>query len=105
MTAMIHPPPIVAPTSALEAARLTRGGSVSGRHPDGFGGARDASILAAGDYYGCHGVAVIQATARTKPLLRRAGLSRIKTHAFYEVAVIRDGFGRLQLATREDYQS
>ena len=104
MTATIQQPPIAAARPALEAVRLTSGGSVFAPHPDGFNGARDAAILKAGDYYGCHGFSVIQATAKTKPLLRRAGFRRIKTHAFYEVPVMRDHFGRLQLANREDFK-
>ena len=69
-------------------------------HPDGFGGARDAAILAAGDYYGCLGVCVVQATERTKSLIRRAGFPRIRTHQFYEIPVVTDGFGRLQLMVK-----
>lgn len=101
MTATLSPPPGVTQKPALEAQGLTRGGSLP-RHPDGFNGARDAAILEAGDWYCCHGISVIQATARTTHLLKRAGFSRVRTHAFYEVPVKRDWMGRMQLATKEE---
>ena len=96
-------PPGAARKPALEAAWLTSGGSMTAPHPAGFNGARDAAILAEGDFYGCHGLSVIQATARTKPLLHRAGFPRVRMHAFYEVPVMTDEYGRLQLAPREHF--
>jgi len=65
-------------------------------HPDGFNGARDASILANYDREG--GVVQVQATKRTKGLLHRAGFQRTRTNAFYAVSVRRDSFNHLQLA-------
>jgi hypothetical protein len=55
-------------------------------HPDGFGGARDASILAAYDREG--DFVMVQAVAKTRDLLKRAGVARVKSHAFYKVPVI-----------------
>ena len=42
----------------------------------------------------------VQATARTKDLLHRAGFRRTRTHAFYAVRVVVDRFNRLQVAGR-----
>ena len=56
-------------------------------HPDGFGGARDAAILASYDREG--GFVFVQAVKRTKDLLNRAGFKRLTTHAFYKVPVMR----------------
>jgi hypothetical protein len=56
-------------------------------HPDGFGGARDAAILGAYDREG--DFVMVQGMARTKDLLKRAGVKRVKTHAFYKVPVAR----------------
>lgn len=75
-------------------------------HPDGFGGARDASILEAYSGWKC-GVSdtpaptsvEVQAVARTRDLLKRAGFKRVATHDFRTVAVRFDEkFNRLQLA-------
>jgi hypothetical protein len=54
-------------------------------HPDGFRGARDASILASYDREG--NFVLVQAVDRTKDLLRRAGVRRIRSHEFYKVSV------------------
>lgn len=54
-------------------------------HPDGFGGARDASILATYDREG--DFVFVQATTFTRHLLQRAGVKRVKIHAFYKVPV------------------
>jgi len=72
-------------------------------HPDGFGGARDAAII---DEYMDEetmgtGTVLVQATARTEYLLKRAGVTRQKRHAWYSVRVVTDRFQRLQLAPEE----
>lgn len=59
--------------------------STSAPHPDGFGGARDASILKTYDREG--NFVFVQATSFTKDLLKRAGVKRLRTHAFYKVPV------------------
>jgi len=64
---------------------------------DGFMGARDARLLAAGTF-AARGVVSVQCTQRTRDTLRRAGLSRCVMFARYEVRVVRDRFNRLQLA-------
>lgn len=93
-------PPIVAPNSALEAARLTRGGSLPAPHPDGFNGARDAAILF--DYMdedtAADGIVYVQACKRTADLLSRASFGRPVHGKFYPVRVVADRFKRLQLA-------
>lgn len=91
------PPPGVPVLSPLEAARPTRGGSVSAPHPDGFGGVRDARILADSRSDG-PGARWVQCTARSRDLLRRAGYSRPAQHEFYSVRVVLGDFKRLQLA-------
>ena len=71
-------------------------------HPDGFHGARDASIL---ERYAdpipagaTSAIVHVQAVGETRTLLRRAGVKHIRTHAFYPVPVERDQYARLQLA-------
>ena len=54
-------------------------------HPDGFGGARDASILKTYDREG--DFVFVQGTSFTRDLLKRAGVKRLKSHAFYKVPV------------------
>ena len=54
-------------------------------HPDGFGGARDASILKTYDREG--DFVFVQGTIFTRNLLKRAGVKRVKIHAFYKVPV------------------
>lgn len=54
-------------------------------HPDGFGGARDASILASYDREG--DFVFVQGTRRTVGLLQRAGIKRVRAHVFYKVPV------------------
>ena len=54
-------------------------------HPDGFRGARDASILASYDREG--DFVFVQAVVRTKDLLKRAGVKRVSLHDFYKVPV------------------
>lgn len=56
-------------------------------HPDGFGGARDASILASYDREG--DFVFVQSVSRTDALLKRAGIKRPQRHAFYKVPVLR----------------
>ena len=74
--------------------------SVSPSLDDGFHGARDASILSSADRTG--GIAHVQATSFTRDLLKRAGVKRVKTHAFYDVAIEWDGkYSRYQLAAAE----
>jgi hypothetical protein len=68
-------------------------------HPDGFGGARDASILASYDREG--DFVMVQAVARTRDLLKRAGVKRVKPHAFYKIPVARTLAG-LQLNGNAD---
>lgn len=66
---------------------------------DGFNGARDAAIFA--DWFSTGLVTdscvMVQATSRTRDLLRRCGFSNIKSHALYPCPVRRDRFGRLQI--------
>ena len=68
---------------------------------DGYHGAADASIL---EYWAAVPASVtpktvnVQCTAKTKSLLKRAGWNRTRTFNNYPVAVMRDAFGRLQLA-------
>ncbi|MEO5712594.1 MAG: hypothetical protein ABIT37_03825 [Luteolibacter sp.] len=77
----------------------------SAPHPDGFGGARDASILESSHGWKS-GMMVpatieVQATVRNKDLLVRAGWPARgqKRHTFYPVKVRHDEqFNRLQLA-------
>ena len=68
---------------------------------DGFNGARDASLLER--YESCLGMSggkiTVQAVVATKSLLKRAGFKRTQTHDSYEVPVMRDRFGRWQIAT------
>lgn len=65
-------------------------------HPDGFGGARDAHLLGTYDQEG--DFVFVQAVARTRDLLLRAGVKRVKSHAFYKVPVRYDAkVGGLQL--------
>lgn len=54
-------------------------------HPDGFGGARDAAMLAAYDQEG--DFVFVQSVAKSDDLLKRAGIKRPKRHAFYKVPV------------------
>jgi hypothetical protein len=68
--------------------------TTSAPHPDGFGGARDAAILASYDREG--DFVFVQAVARTRALLKRAGVARVKSHAFYKVPVVASKAG-LQL--------
>lgn len=69
------------------------------KHPDGFNGAREAAILDRySDAGATSGTVHVQAVGDTRALLRRAGVRRITTHAYYPVAVVRDHFNRLQLA-------
>ncbi len=67
---------------------------------DGFHGASDASLL---ERYAASlgmrdGKITVQAVAATKPLLRRAGFCRTRTHDSYEVPVMLDRFNRWQIA-------
>ncbi len=71
---------------------------------DGYNGASDASIL---ERYAElittpeqleAGIVVVQCTERTKSLLHRAGYRRTTTFDSYQVHVIKDWMGRLQLA-------
>lgn len=68
---------------------------------DGFNGASDAMIL---EYWAACAKSVtpksvhVPCTAKTKSLLKRAGWTRTRTFNNYPVAVMRDRFGRLQLA-------
>ena len=65
---------------------------------DGFNGARDAAILADSAKAGAvGGLVMVQATARTRDLLRRCGFAHVRTHALYSCPVRRDRFGRLQI--------
>ena len=66
------------------------------KHPDGFNGARDSSILAA-CYDSASRACKVQATDRTRDILHRAGFRRVRTGAFYRVKVRRDELDRLQL--------
>lgn len=54
-------------------------------HPDGFGGSRDAAILASYDREG--DFVFVQAVKRTKDLLNRAGVKRLRYGYFYKVPV------------------
>jgi len=66
---------------------------------DGFHGARDAVILQNADPDHETKIAHVQATARSRDLLKRAGIKRAKTHEFYQVPVQWDReFSRYQLA-------
>jgi hypothetical protein len=75
---------------------------VSTPHPDGFGGARDATILESysGWKAGDEPIASVrvQAVERTKDLLKRAGYTRTRAGEFYEVRVMVDEHNCLQLA-------
>jgi hypothetical protein len=70
---------------------------------DGFNGARDAGIL---DTYAERtlpklvrgGVVRVQCTSGTEAMLKRAGIKQPLRFEAYEVAVIKDRLGRLQLA-------
>lgn len=70
---------------------------------DGFHGARDAGIL---DAYSERtlpqlvrgGVVRVQCTSGTEAMLRRAGIKEPLRFEAYEVTVIKDRLGRLQLA-------
>lgn len=66
---------------------------------DGFNGARDAEILSRYDWDKEIESVHVQATAWTKPLLKRAGIAKVTIAKFYAVRVIWDPkFKRLQLA-------
>lgn len=65
---------------------------------DGFGGAQDAALLERYDHDEEISCVHVQATFGTRKLLRRAGFSRTYLNRFYAVPVVRDGFGRLQIA-------
>jgi hypothetical protein len=54
-------------------------------HPDGFGGTRDASILATYDREG--DFVFVQSTSFTDDLIKRAGIKRPRRHAFYKLPV------------------
>jgi hypothetical protein len=66
---------------------------------DGFNGASDAAVLELHDFDPEIMSVHVQATRRSKSLLKRAGVKRITMHQFYSVRVIKDEkFNRLQLA-------
>ena len=73
-------------------------------HPDGFGGARGASILEAYSEGWKPGMRVpatvhVQVVLRTSGLVKRSGIKRPRTGHFYNIAVRHDAhFNRLQLA-------
>lgn len=66
---------------------------------DGFNGAKDAAILA--DWFSTglvtQSCVMVQATSRTRDLLRRCGFADVRPYALYPCPVRRDRFGRLQL--------